>query len=66
VPYTPDDIQRWNGERRPLSYYEKTYGVDKCFWTKDMHGELQERKPDALLLLQGVNSGTLSHFCEMC
>lgn len=56
VPYTPDEWERWNGERRELEYYTKRYGVTAAFWVRDLHKVLQERGIKNLYILSGVNS----------
>lgn len=41
VPYAHDDHERWNGERRELSYYSKRYGITATYWTSNLHQVLQ-------------------------
>jgi hypothetical protein len=56
VPYAHDDHERWNGERRPLDYYCKRYGVTHTYWRSNLHQVLQERKLTKLHTLSGVNA----------
>ena len=56
VPEVTDDSQRWNGERRPLSYYTEHYGLSQTYLTNDIHSILQERHIKTLYVLYGQNS----------
>ena len=55
VPEVSEDSQRWNGERRPLSFYSDRYHVQQTHLTTDLHATLQARGITQLYLLHGVN-----------
>jgi Xaa-Pro dipeptidase len=56
VPPVSDDSQRWNGARRPTSYYKERYGVDACHLTTELEAVLQQRGLTHLLVLDGTNT----------
>ena len=55
VPEVSDDSQRWNGERRPLSFYSERYAVQSTHLTTELHSTLQARGLHTLYVLHGVN-----------
>ena len=55
VPEVTDDAQRWNGERRPLSFYTDRYGVQSTHYTTALHSALQQRGITTLYVLHGMN-----------
>eukprot|EP00457_Paulinella_chromatophora_P002565 gb/GEZN01002570.1/.p1 GENE.gb/GEZN01002570.1/~~gb/GEZN01002570.1/.p1 ORF type:complete len:584 (-),score=61.07 gb/GEZN01002570.1/:571-2322(-) len=56
VPPVTYDSQRWMGEKRPLSWYNKRYLVDEVFETGDLAKILKEKGIEHLHTLQGINS----------
>ena len=55
VPEVSDDSERWNGERRPLSFYTERYGVHDTQYTSALHSSLQQRQLTTLYVLFGTN-----------
>ena len=55
VPEVSDDSERWNGERRPLSFYTERYGVHHTHYTTALHDTLQQRQLTTLYVLFGTN-----------
>lgn len=56
VPYVSDDSQRWNGDRRPLSYYAETYGVDEVLWVHELPLFFSRAEDSIIHVLWGRNS----------
>jgi len=56
VPEVHDDAERWEGTRRPLSYYAKHYLIDEVYLTKDLDSVLQRKEFKHLHILHGINS----------
>ena len=43
-------------------YFKKRYGVDRVNYTDEMVPILNQLRPSALLIMNGVNSDSKSHF----
>ena len=55
VPEVSDDSERWNGERRPLSFYTERYGVTTTAYTTQLRSTLDSRHITTLYVLFGTN-----------
>jgi Xaa-Pro dipeptidase len=56
VPRTSDEAERWEGTRRPVTYYTERYGVAQTFHTDELLATLKTRGTKQLFTLYGRNS----------
>ncbi|KAL5252365.1 hypothetical protein ACHWQZ_G015214 [Mnemiopsis leidyi] len=62
MPRLPDSYAVWMGELKTPEYFKKRYGVDRVNYTDEMVTILSQLRPSALLIMDGVNSDSKSHF----
>ena len=56
IPRLPADYAIWMGRIPSLDEYKTKYEVDECHYVDEITKILQDQNPEALLVLNGVNS----------
>ncbi|XP_022915555.2 xaa-Pro dipeptidase [Onthophagus taurus] len=56
IPRLPESYAIWMGPLLTLQDFKNKYQVDECFYLDEIVQKIQEKQPDQLLTLKGINS----------